>query len=305
MRFDQKFVIAIAKLAGAHSTLHIMILSEGAKAYQLYRDNHGEVRATLEVLGEHLEISTATQFPATKSAWLDAKKSLSKDDTRRRKQTRKQLTDRYGLDAAELYDYSLLVSDYLWLKPMGNEDSIPPTVIDDIYKHSIDYGVDKKLIEQFLSEPTPDRSVEMLAAIVDYFNYVTWFISYSHEDAEFVDGLVDVIEMDQVRIWRDVKSMAAGDVLKASIREGIQRCDIFSVVLSSNSTQSEWVKWECGEAVGRQQAHGRPRIIPVILDNTKIPAVLSNYRAANFSVNFEEGMKGIIEAIRVSNGLTT
>lgn len=305
MRFDQTFVVAISKLAGAHSTLHMMILGEGSMAYQLYRDHHDEVKTTLEVLGEHLEVRTATQFAATKSAWLRAKKSLGKDDTRRRKETRQQLTERYGPDAAELYAYSLLVSDYLWLKPMGYGDKIPRTVLEDIHKQSLGYGVDKKLVEQFLSNPTPDASVEMLAAIADYFNYVTWFVSYSHKDADFVDGLVDFIRMDQVRIWRDVKSILAGDVLKDSIREGIQRSDIFSIVLSTNSIRSEWVAWESQTAVGRQQDYGRPRIIPVVLDNTKIPAALIHYRAANFGRSFEDGLDGILNAIGASTGLTT
>lgn len=36
------------------------------------------------------------------------------------------------------------------------------------------------------------------------------FISYSHADSNFVDSLVAFLESNDVRCWRDIKSMTAG-----------------------------------------------------------------------------------------------
>ena len=305
MRFDQKLVVAISKLAGAHSTLYVMVLTDGPGAYQLYRENRSGLRTTFELLAEYLEIEAKVQFPTTKKAWLAAKTSLAIDDARRRKEARKGLRERYGPDAVDLYKYSLLISDYLWLKPMGWGGEIPEAVPREIRERSLDYGVGEKAVEEFLAEPTPERSVELQAALVDYFNVVSWFISYAHEDEEFVDALVDVLEMDRVRIWRDTKSTAAGDVLADSIQESIQRSDIFSVVLSGSSSQSEWVAWECKMALEWWQSHGRPRIVPVVLENAEVPSVLVRFRVADFSKTFDVGMSGIIAAIEASEPLTT
>ncbi len=304
MRFDKKFIVAITKLAGAQSTFNTMILSEGRNAYKLYHDHKNEVKTTLDVLCEYLEISTSIQFPDTHKAWKIAKTTQAIEDIKRRKESRKQLAEHYGIDAADLYDYSLLVSDYLWHVPMGYSDKVIESLKEEILNQSFKYSVNESIVQQFLSEATHENSIRILVEIVEHFNFVTWFVSYSHKEKEFVKKLLDFIETDQIRIWQDVKDIKPGDELKSSIQDGIAICDVFSVVLSKNSIGSDWVNWESKIAQHRIQVNGKPRIVPIVIEDVEIPTILSTYKTADFTDNFDDGLEGIISSLKNTPGLT-
>jgi hypothetical protein len=65
------------------------------------------------------------------------------------------------------------------------------------------------------------------------------FVSYSHQDSDFVDRLVECFERDEINYWRDNKDILAGQVIDKAISQGIQKNWIFLLVLTETQISHE------------------------------------------------------------------
>ena len=54
------------------------------------------------------------------------------------------------------------------------------------------------------------------------------FISYSHQDLDFVSRLVNDIRQFGHEVWIDEKDLAAGDMISATVKGAIRRIGSFS-----------------------------------------------------------------------------
>lgn len=74
------------------------------------------------------------------------------------------------------------------------------------------------------------------------------FISYSHQDADFVDRLALQLVRHKVNVWIDRWELNVGDSLLSKVQEAIGGASALLVVLSQASVSSEWVKKEVMQA---------------------------------------------------------
>ena len=70
------------------------------------------------------------------------------------------------------------------------------------------------------------------------------FISYSRKDLVFVERLAKDLQAAGLQVWYDLSGLAAGTRWGKEIQSAIQQSQIFVVVLSPNSIDSEWVEKE-------------------------------------------------------------
>lgn len=103
------------------------------------------------------------------------------------------------------------------------------------------------------------------------------FISHSWEDkSRFVLDFGKKLRASGIDAWIDEWEMMAGDSLvKKIFCEGIKNADAFLIVLSHNSVQKKWVNEELDLAVVKKIEEGT-RIIPIIIDDCKIPEPLKS-----------------------------
>ncbi|MBD3337889.1 MAG: TIR domain-containing protein [Candidatus Lokiarchaeota archaeon] len=114
------------------------------------------------------------------------------------------------------------------------------------------------------------------------------FISYAHEDSEFVLKLIDSLKnIPGITTHFDKKFLAPGDSL-FDIFKKIEKCDFFLIVLSQHSTNSNWVKKELSVALIRQLQQGKVTIVPILLDKTIIPPAISDTTYVDFSDDFDQ-----------------
>ena len=299
MRLDKTTITAIAKLAGAHSTLSMMIMVEGGGAYELYESNRGEVATTLEVAQAYLGLKTCPRLPSTRRTWTAAKRSLPQTGTKLRKDVRHELVQVYGGEAALLYDYSLLISECMWASGLGL--AVPHGVHDEIKQFSKRYAVGRTTLTRFLENPGPDTSRAILEAVVKHLERVTFFISYSHEDSEFVGALVGCLEQPSIRIWQDKKDILPSDSISEKLEDAIPDSDFFCLVLSSDSVKSPWVQREYRLALHSQVTTGSPRILPILVEKVELPAFLRDIKYADFSRTFDRGMEELVAIITDSS----
>ena len=86
------------------------------------------------------------------------------------------------------------------------------------------------------------------------------FISYSRKDQAYVNKLVEALRKQELPWWLDNK-IDYGDQWTREIKENIKKCQVFLLVMSPNSEESDWVQRELTFA-----QHLKKPIFPLLLD---------------------------------------
>jgi hypothetical protein len=123
------------------------------------------------------------------------------------------------------------------------------------------------------------------------------FISYNHEDREFVDRLATSLVKNKTHVWLDRWEITVGQSLISKVQEAIQEAGALLVVLSKASVKSEWCKRELNAALMRELDEKRVLILPVRVDGCKAPPFLSDKLYADFRGDFDAGLREVLNGI--------
>ena len=119
------------------------------------------------------------------------------------------------------------------------------------------------------------------------------FISYSRKDMDFARKLAGSLEKVGYDVWWDITDLRGGDDWVRTIPAAIETSQYVLVVLSSNSSQSEWVEKEYTQALTL-----RKKIIPIMLNGTNVPFALNTINFVNFSAgNYTDNLKNLLSAL--------
>jgi len=114
------------------------------------------------------------------------------------------------------------------------------------------------------------------------------FISYSWEDKKIAQRLRDELKANRAELWIDYSKIQAGDSLPRRISDALDWCNILLLIWSEASRKSEWVELEWTSALTLKKI-----IIPCVLDEAKLPTILSNILYIDFR-NFEKGFQALV-----------
>jgi pSer/pThr/pTyr-binding forkhead associated (FHA) protein len=116
-------------------------------------------------------------------------------------------------------------------------------------------------------------------------NLPSVFLSYSHQDKEFVRRLANDLRRQRVRVWFDER-LRGGKEWEAQLLQAIQQSSAFGLVISPNSLSSKYVKWEIKQA----RAAKKP-IFPLLHQpTTPVPATLKRLQWIDLSARYAEGV---------------
>ncbi len=103
------------------------------------------------------------------------------------------------------------------------------------------------------------------------------FISHASEDKDrFVTGFATKLRENGVDVWLDRWEMLPGDSLVDKIfEEGIKEARAVIIILSNHSVTKPWVREELNASVVSKLSKGT-RIIPIVLDECKVPESLTS-----------------------------
>lgn len=126
------------------------------------------------------------------------------------------------------------------------------------------------------------------------------FISHAGDDRKrFVEPFVTKLIERGVDAWVSFWEILVGESLVDKIfNEGMEKSKIFVVVISNFSKEKPWVKKELNIAIVKQITE-EAKIIPIILDNCKIPTALldTNYETIKDLKNYEIEFDRVIDSI--------
>ena len=120
------------------------------------------------------------------------------------------------------------------------------------------------------------------------------FISYSRKDINFARRLAGDLEKAGYVVWWDITDLRGGDDWVRVIPEAIETSDFVIVVLSPDSTVSEWVRKEYTQALSL-----RKRIIPIMLRTTAVPFALNTINYVDFTTEsaYAESLNALLLAL--------
>ena len=100
------------------------------------------------------------------------------------------------------------------------------------------------------------------------------FISYSSKDLSVVNFVRSMLIGSPVEVFIAEYSVAPGQSLSPSIISAIKLCDLFVLLWSKNSEDSQWVPQEIGIATAENK-----QIIPVVLQSgLKLPGFIGDLK---------------------------
>lgn len=99
-----------------------------------------------------------------------------------------------------------------------------------------------------------------------HYDMATLFISYAHEDTEFVNKLASDLTTLGYNVIQDTKTFRPSFTIDATIRNRIARSDFLLPVLTEHAAESAWVTGVEVKLARELQKQGRAlRIIPILL----------------------------------------
>ena len=123
------------------------------------------------------------------------------------------------------------------------------------------------------------------------------FISHSSRDKEFAIRLgTDLKEFGHVP-WLDEWEIKVGECIPSKIEQGISKSDYVVIVLSLNSTNSQWVDREWKSKYWEEVNESTVMVLPVLISDCKIPKLLVTKKYADFRNNYSIGLVQLMGAI--------
>jgi hypothetical protein len=127
------------------------------------------------------------------------------------------------------------------------------------------------------------------------------FISYSHEDFDWVTRFAEQLEGEGFRVSRDEVVLKPGDVLVHAIEQAIRDSARGILVFSPASAASGWVQQEYAALMQRSIEEQR-RFIPVLIGDVELPTFAATRYYVDFrhvtGAGYDRLMTKIAEALR-------
>lgn len=124
------------------------------------------------------------------------------------------------------------------------------------------------------------------------------FISYFHEDADFVSRLAAVLAKRGFTVWYDQRSLTAGASWPWEIERALECTRYVALVATSDSVERPWVRREMDGAYVREGEERRQILVPLRIDDSDLPLFVRARQWCDFRPGFEDGVEDLTHALR-------
>lgn len=104
------------------------------------------------------------------------------------------------------------------------------------------------------------------------------FISHNKADKATARLLATALVEMGVGVWFDEWNLKPGDSIIGGIEDGLTQCDVFILIWGTDAQKSNWVGTELRSIVRRRVDDQTLRIVPIIVDETPLPALVAEYK---------------------------
>jgi hypothetical protein len=116
------------------------------------------------------------------------------------------------------------------------------------------------------------------------------FLSHSSSDKSFTRILAEDLLEYGFNVWLDEWEIKVGDSITQKISDGIDESLYLIIILSKSSVSSKWVKKELNSALSIELDREKVFILPVLIEDCEIPALLKDKKYADFRSKYHDGL---------------
>ena len=120
------------------------------------------------------------------------------------------------------------------------------------------------------------------------------FLSYASGDREFAARLASDLGRHRFSVWWDFERVNPGSDINEAIVAAIVASDWFTVSMSARATASEWVLREVELAHRTNARSGKPVVIPLLIEDCRLPETLDRLAHADFRYQYEDGLESLL-----------
>lgn len=124
------------------------------------------------------------------------------------------------------------------------------------------------------------------------------FISYSSTDKVYAERVADALRDKGIEVFIDSESINVGDNIFERLQYQYESNETVLLLLSKGFHESMFSQIE-GEKLFNISQKRKISIIPIQIENCKIPDSLRNFSIINISNNFEIGIEKIIDKLKI------
>lgn len=123
------------------------------------------------------------------------------------------------------------------------------------------------------------------------------FLCHSSADKPFVRTVASDLTHAGHKVCLDEFEIAAGDSIVAKISEATDDADALIMFVSKMSVASEWVRREWQSTLARKLSGSNTRLIPALIEECELPALLSDIKYADFRSSYTSGLDSILVSL--------
>lgn len=124
------------------------------------------------------------------------------------------------------------------------------------------------------------------------------FISHASVDKPTARLIVETLRVNGIYPWIDEDAILVGHSIPSKIADGLDGADLLCVLISKAALESAWVIRELDVFLHKFLREGRA-ILPCRLDKSDMPTLISNIKFADFSEDFDAGMRDLMAAVEI------
>lgn len=123
------------------------------------------------------------------------------------------------------------------------------------------------------------------------------FLCHSSEDKPFVRQVyMDLLNLG-LNVWMDEYEITVGESIVERIGDGTSKASGLILFISSSSSNSKWVEREWSSTLMRKLAGNDVKILPCLIEEAPIPALLSDIKYADFRDSYESGLEQLMRGL--------
>jgi hypothetical protein len=126
---------------------------------------------------------------------------------------------------------------------------------------------------------------------------MTVFISHNKSDRNIARAVALDLVAENLSIWFDEWEICAGDSIVEQVEAGLVGCTHFLILWSRHAAKSNWVRRELNASLAHALQVGTPRLIPVLLDRTPLPPLLTDIKSIRYRHGREPERHELLRAI--------
>jgi hypothetical protein len=124
------------------------------------------------------------------------------------------------------------------------------------------------------------------------------FLSHSSTDKTFIRQLAADLTANGINVWLDEQRIRVGDSIPEKIAQGLAESDYFLIGMSQKASESAWVQKELNNALMSEVQRRKVHVLPLKLDDTQMPPIISDKKYADFSKSYKNGLDELLTALK-------